>query len=200
MVILMTSTRRQESLARPGYPTHYSMSQASHLLGLSPRTIVKMLENGDVIGERSRVVRRRHRVWEIPRSEVCRIAQSMTKDRTMALARVMAGPKGRLLAMCRDMKVRKVLAAFNPRYYSSPFDLGMAVCHQPATVLVIDWEAWGSDLAKMIAEKVSMHSDRPALIGILPEDVSERSRLFDHLLERPVRSEPLIKAMAHYYR
>jgi excisionase family DNA binding protein len=185
----MLPLKRSEFLARPGFPTYYSIWATAKLLGMSRTTILAMVRAGEIKASKQA------QAWQIPRSEVVRIARSFHADRPLRLARVMAGPKARLVALTCDRTVRDWLRLHNPIYCASAFSLAQTIMVRPSNIVLVDWETCGSSAAKEIADHLSVIPDRPKLVGLLPEYVSDKSKGWECLLPRPLSRLDLISTL-----
>lgn len=183
----------QDVLARPGLPTRYSPREVARLFGISPATVLRCLLDGEIRGLPD------GRRWWIPRSEVVRTARLWYADRPVRLARILAQPRG-VLALTDDPAVRRAISRFHPQHADTPFALGQLLTVVPCGVLVVDWQTTGSATARDIAHRVRLCVDRPALVGILPEDIGRQERGWETLLPRPMNRGVLQDAIHSFLR
>lgn len=173
---------RPQYLARPGCPDRYSRHQAAGLLGISTITLNRWMKSKKI---RNFYQTADGKYW-IPRSEIIRLARIGFADTKLKLARVISAsqPKGRLIAVTHDAKVRGWIARHQPLYASSLFALGQMLSVEAAWCVLIDWETVGSDWARDFVQRLGAVPDRPYLVGILPADMEEKSSRWDSLVGR----------------
>lgn len=181
--------RPKEWLARPGLPTRYTVRAAARLLGLSPRTITKLIK--------AKTIRaRRQGTWMIPRSEIIRFARLTCSDRPIRLARILETGPGRLIVVSEDAAFRRALARWEPLYASSLFDLGTMLCTVPSWGVVLDLETTGSGWAVDAANRINAVPDRPYLFAVAPQDVRIDTRHWTGVIERPFRVAEINKILS----
>lgn len=182
-----------ELLARPGTETHYTVVAAARLLRVNKFVILDGIEAGWIRAKRYPTKSARR--WSVPRSEIIKLAREIYADRPIRLARILAGPKARLLVLSNDRRLRETLKSHNPVYAGSVFSLGQMTSVIPSNTIVIDWETSGSGAAKDIADRLSAFPDRPKLVGILPLDETEKTRGWDLIIPRPYKPKDLLSSL-----
>lgn len=155
------------------------------MLGLDPHTVLELIRTKKLRAAKP------NGTWSIPRSELVRYARIRWADRPVALARALdRHPKsGHILAVTEDRGVRELLARHRPLYISSLFGLAQSMMITPSWMVIVDWDAVGSDNAADVVERVSLIPDRPLMVGVMTEHSTPPRRTkaakWDNLIPRP---------------
>jgi hypothetical protein len=197
--MLRLPTKQVSYLARPGLPTRYSLEASARLLGFSHRTVRKLISNGIIKARRVDPSRHDDIIW-ISRSEIIRLARKLFADRPAKLASILLESRGAVVALASDPILRRHLSPYSPTYVGSAFFLGQMLSIMPAAIVVVDWEAAGSSVARDIAERLTSCPDRPRLVGVLPEFVEEKKKNWDNLIPRPFSRFDVQSVIASYWR